>query len=64
MSQSIEYHSKSGFSSATFYPYEKSRFNSTQAIEYAHELIQDMLTDAGYTILENNTETNCLRIEW
>ena len=38
MSRSIEFHSKNGYTSANFCPYEKSRFTDIKALEYAQDL--------------------------
>lgn len=64
MSKSIKYHSQNGFTSAIFTPYEKTRFTSIKALEYAQELFQKIFEDAGYQILENNYDKNTISIKW
>lgn len=64
MSKSIKYHSQNGFTSATFMPYEKSRFTNIKALEYAQELFQKIFEDAGYQVLENNYGKNNITIKW
>ena len=64
MSRSIEFHSKNGYTSANFCPYEKSRFTNVKALEYAQELFQKIFEEAGYTIVENNYGKNSLIVKW
>ena len=64
MSKSIVFHSKNGFTSANFCPYEKSRFTSIKALEYAQELFNKLFEDAGYTIVENHYSKNSLIVKW
>lgn len=64
MSKSIAFHSKNGFTSANFCPYEKSRFTNIKALEYAQELFNKLFEDAGYTIVENNYGKNSLIVKW
>lgn len=64
MSKSIEFHSKNGFTSLIFTPYDKSRFQTVHALERAQELFTQILTDNGYTVLENHYGKNSLKIEW
>ena len=42
MSKSIAYHSKNGFDTLSFCPYEKSRFSSVKTLEYAqdHQMVR------------------------
>jgi len=64
MSKSIEFHSKNGYTQATFCPYEKSRFTTVKALEYAQQLFTKTFEDAGFTVLENHYGKNTLKIEW
>ena len=64
MSKSIEFHSKNGLTGAQFCPYDKSRFPTIKALEYAQELFQTIFEDAGYTVVENRYDKNSLKIKW
>lgn len=64
MDKSIQFHSQNGYTSLTFTPYDKSRFSTVYALEYAQELFTQRFEDAGYTILENHYGKNNLKIEW
>lgn len=64
MSKSIDYHSKHGFSSLQFCPYEKSRFTSEQSLKYAQARFKEIFEKEGYTIIKNNYEENMLHIAW
>lgn len=64
MSGAIEFHSKSGFKSATFMPYTNSRFSSAKEKEIAKEIFENIFTEHGYTIEENDISRNILTIRW
>lgn len=64
MSKSIIFHSRKGFTSANFCPYEKSRFTTIKALEYAQELFAELFENAGYTVVENHYGKNSLIIKW
>lgn len=64
MSKSIEFHSKSGLSSAVFMPYTSSRFSSDRAKEIAHEQFKKAFETAGYEIITNDVGRNELSIKW
>ena len=64
MSKSIEFHSKNGLTGTQFCPYDKSRFSTIKALEYAQELFQTIFEDAGYIVIENSYEKNSLKIKW
>ena len=64
MSKSIEFHSKNGLTGVQFCPYDKSRFTTIKALEYAQELFQTIFEDAGYIVVENRYDKNSLNIKW
>ena len=64
MGRSIEYHSKNGFTSIQFCPYEKSRFTNVRALEYAQKRFTEIFEEAGYTVVENHYGKNIIKIEW
>lgn len=64
MSASIEFHSKNGFDSLEFCPYDKSRFPSHQALKIAETIFAEILTSNGYEIIHNDAFNNSLKIRW
>lgn len=64
MSDSIEYHSKNGFSEISFCPYNESRFSSDEMKDIASSIFQAILISNGYEIITNNWRTNVLKIRW
>ena len=64
MGKSIEFHSKSGLTTAEFCPYASSRFPCDKAKEEAQKMFEKTFKEYGYTILVNNIEKNILKIQW
>lgn len=64
ISESIEYQSRHGHTSAVFYPYENTRFPSLYAMERAQKQFFDILESAGFSVIRNNYSNNILEIEW
>lgn len=64
ISASIEYHSKNGFFSLDFMPYDKSLFPTEISRAIAQKTFNDRLRLAGYQIVINNPDSNVLRIQW
>lgn len=64
MDKSIQFHSQNGYTELTFNPYDKSRFSTVHALEYACCLFTKRFEDAGYTVLENHYGKNSLKIKW
>lgn len=64
MGKSIEFHSKSGLTTAEFCPYASSRFPCDKAKEEAQKMFDKTFKEYGYTILVNSIEKNILKIQW
>lgn len=62
--KSIEFHSKNGFDSAEFVPYDKSRFVSYQALQTASEIFEKVLKENGFEIVKNDWTNNILKVTW
>lgn len=64
MSKSIELHSKNGYSSAEFVPYDRSRFETYQEMRIASEIFQKVFTGVGFEVLQNDWTNNIIKIKW
>lgn len=64
ISPDIEFRSQNGCTTLTFAPYDKSRFPNIQTLEIAQQLFTHILKSNGYNILENDYNTNILKIQW
>ena len=64
ISESIEFHSKNGFTEIEFTPYGISRFSSYRMMEIASTIFNQILKENGYKILVNDWEHNILKIRW
>ena len=64
MSKSIEYHSRNGFDTLDFMPYEKTRFTSDQTMNIAQDILRKLFESNGFEILENDIAKNIFRIRW
>lgn len=64
MEASIEYHSRNGFSTLDFTPYQKSRFTNNYAMQTAHDIFEKVFKENGYTVEHNDISLNSLKITW
>lgn len=64
MDASIEYHSRNGFDSLDFTPYQRSRFTNDYAMQTAHDIFEKVFKENGYTIEHNDISLNSLKIKW
>lgn len=60
----IEFHSKNGFDSAEFVPYDRSRFVSYQSLQTASEIFETVLKENGFEIVRNDWTNNILKVAW
>ena len=64
MNISIEFHSKNGFETIEFEPYDTFRFHTDHAKKIASDVFEKTLKENGFTIEKNNWSTNILKISW
>lgn len=64
ISNGIEFHSKNGFDSAEFVPYDRSRFVSDQSLQTASEIFETVLKENGFKIVRNDWTNNILKVAW
>ena len=64
MSESIEFHSKNGFTELVFTPYDNSRFNTDEIKSMASMIFQAILISNDYEIVKNDWQNNILKIRW
>ena len=64
ISKGIEFHSRAGLSETTFYPFEVPELTTVEMKITAKQVYQNVLSQKGFTIVENNWIKNVLKIRW
>ena len=64
MSDSIAFHSKNGFKSLSFSPYDKSHFVTITEMITAEEMILAILKENGYKVINSSIHANILKVQW
>lgn len=64
ISAGIEFHSKNGFESAEFLPYDKSQFHTLQEMKIASEIFERTLERNDFKIIKNDYMHNILKVQW
>ncbi len=64
ISKDIEFHSRAGLSETTFYPFEVPELTTAEMKITAKQVYQNILSQKGFTIVENNWIKNILKVRW